>query len=290
MAREIKGRIFLVGCPRSGTTLLQSLLAAHPQIESFPETHLFVSTGRSLRSKVLRRLGFVSPEMHNQLINFLKRIGQEQLCSLLPRHPFLLKDYTRAFNEILDLLTIRKDKSVWAEKTPAHLHYIGEIKQYFPNARFVHIIRSGQEVVASLYEATHKFPHGWDGAYEIDRCINRWNMDIKLSHKCLNQNKHFVVWYDDLVGETEKVLERVCDFIGVEMSRNMLINYRFEVNGLIFPEELWKNRVKEGIRHSEQEKFRHIFTPVQQQYILNRLDEIPKEMIQASHRCCSFGR
>ena len=36
-----KQRIFLVGCPRSGTTLLQSLLAAHPDITSFPESHFF---------------------------------------------------------------------------------------------------------------------------------------------------------------------------------------------------------------------------------------------------------
>ena len=41
---KIKDRIFIVGCPRSGTTLLQSLLAAHPQIHSFPETHFFPNT------------------------------------------------------------------------------------------------------------------------------------------------------------------------------------------------------------------------------------------------------
>ncbi|MGL4503377.1 MAG: sulfotransferase family protein, partial [Planktothrix sp.] len=43
MDQIIKNRIFLVGCPRSGTTLLQSLLAAHPQIASFPESHFFQS-------------------------------------------------------------------------------------------------------------------------------------------------------------------------------------------------------------------------------------------------------
>ena len=39
--RAILSRIFLVGCPRSGTTLTQSLLAAHPMVASFPESHFF---------------------------------------------------------------------------------------------------------------------------------------------------------------------------------------------------------------------------------------------------------
>jgi len=43
MAAGIKTRAFLVGCPRSGTTLLQAMLFAHPEIYSFPETNFFLS-------------------------------------------------------------------------------------------------------------------------------------------------------------------------------------------------------------------------------------------------------
>ena len=38
---KVKERVFIVGVPRSGTTLIQSLLASHPQIETFPESHFF---------------------------------------------------------------------------------------------------------------------------------------------------------------------------------------------------------------------------------------------------------
>jgi hypothetical protein len=48
-------RLFLVGCPRSGTTLLQSLLAAHPQIASFPESHFLLVTKRFTLAQVIHQ-------------------------------------------------------------------------------------------------------------------------------------------------------------------------------------------------------------------------------------------
>ncbi len=46
-------RVFIVGAPRSGTTLLQSMLAAHPRTVSFPETQYFVSSGGLAERRLL---------------------------------------------------------------------------------------------------------------------------------------------------------------------------------------------------------------------------------------------
>src|SRR5271167_4804558 len=61
---EIAGRLFVVGCPRSGTTLLQSLLAAHPSVHSFPETAVF---GRLLKTNIMPDGTFPTVHLRTQL-------------------------------------------------------------------------------------------------------------------------------------------------------------------------------------------------------------------------------
>ena len=99
---KIKKRIFIVGCPRSGTTLLQSLLAAHPLICSFPETHFFPNTVGSSWRKYLK---LASPVAHQKLYAFLDKIGQKDMQNFVPVHGLLLKNYVTAFVKILDELT-----------------------------------------------------------------------------------------------------------------------------------------------------------------------------------------
>lgn len=91
MRDPIQARLFLVGCPRTGTTLIQSLLAAHSQIASFPESHLLLAGGGT-------------------------RWGQ----------------------------------TIWLEKTPLHLLYIKQFEQFIPGVKFIHLLRNGADVVASL--------------------------------------------------------------------------------------------------------------------------------------------
>lgn len=68
---KIEGRFFIVGFPRSGTTLLQSLLAAHPQIASFPESYFFPN---AVEKKGLRILGISSLKAKENLQKFLNNI------------------------------------------------------------------------------------------------------------------------------------------------------------------------------------------------------------------------
>ena len=78
---RIKERIFLVGCPRSGTTLLQSLLAANSKVLSFPETHFF---GHLFYSrKLLSILGIANWRARLRWVQFLKEIGHQESMPFL---------------------------------------------------------------------------------------------------------------------------------------------------------------------------------------------------------------
>jgi hypothetical protein len=66
--------------------------------------------------------------------------------------------YTKAFIKILDEITLENGKSSWLEKTPEHLGQINYIERWVQRAKFIHIIRNGDDVVASLYEVAQKYP------------------------------------------------------------------------------------------------------------------------------------
>jgi hypothetical protein len=142
-------RLFLVGCPRSGTTLLQSLVAAHPQVASFPESHFFT---RIISSRpVLRHLGLASLRARPQFTLLLDLLGRPELRTCLPRLAVSPRQYARAFTTVLDTVAREQHKQAWLEKTPRHLEYIDDISALVSNAKFIHLIRNGADVVASLY-------------------------------------------------------------------------------------------------------------------------------------------
>ena len=118
---QVSGRFFLVGCPRSGTTLLQSLLNAHAEIASFPESNFF-----NMVSKWRSPIGIASltNREKKRITNFLTDIGRPDLDDLIPKKALTYRTYIDSFIMVLDLLTIEQGAKYWLEKTPAHLYRI----------------------------------------------------------------------------------------------------------------------------------------------------------------------
>jgi hypothetical protein len=200
MSDKIKGRIFIVGCPRSGTTLLQSLLAAHPQIASFPETHFFESLAPA--NPLIRSLGMglaSGQRVRRRFKNFLSIINRENMEEYLPSFPLFMSQYASAFVQVLDRITEEQGKSLWIEKTPGNLRQIGLIEKLLEGAQFIHIIRSGSDTVASLYEVTQNHPEVWGYRWTIDECIRQWKEDIEITQIYFSKPNHTLVKYEQLV-------------------------------------------------------------------------------------------
>jgi LPS sulfotransferase NodH len=269
MKETIKGRIFLVGCPRSGTTLLQSLIAAHPQVASFPETHFFFAIGR----KWYHKLGIASRTgaERKRLYQFLDKMDQTAMKQLVPRYSILRKPYIDAFVEILDRLAINQGKPFWLEKTPGHLHYVEFIEKYISNVKFIHILRNGPDVVASLYEIANQYPDEWYYSFDIDQCIARWNGDTKITRQNMHKENHIAVRYEKLVENTEAVLAEVCEFIGVTFRQDMIARHSLTAESLILKDETWKQAVTQEIRNTNTKKFHRVFSEQEREYILGRL-------------------
>jgi hypothetical protein len=270
----IKNRLFLVGCPRSGTTLLQSLLAAHPAVTSFPESHLFQSIWIYRWSRLF---GLASSKGREQLNWFLQEIHQENLQHKLPKNARFMGQYSKVLKEALDCATLSQDKQIWLEKSPEHVRYIRYIEASIPDAKFIHLVRNGSDVVASLYDVTHKHrqPDVWgDEPWELDKCIRHWVRSVEFSSLHLNKPNHILVRYEKLVENSEAVLRELCDFIGTPFYPSMLKDYRKMAEKVVLKNEAWKASVVDPINNANSTKFYQLFSPEQQQYILDNLSVI----------------
>ena len=264
-ASGVAARVFLVGCPRSGTTLLQSLLCAHPQVFSVPETH-FYSLIPS-RSRVLRRLGFARRDAPARFSALLASLG---LPPVTVRSPFV-RDYLRALAAALDAATLRAGKTVWLEKTPRHLLFVDDIARALPGARFVHLVRHGPDVVASLYEVTRDYPEVWGGPRSLEACVERWVRDTAISRRYEDGAGHLTVRYETLTGDPAGSLRDLFAFVGVAFGdaqrADVMAGYADAAVG-VANGEAWKASVRGAIRPSRG-KFSS-FTPERQAYVLGR--------------------
>lgn len=257
--------IFLVGCPRSGTTLLQSLLAAHPLVTSFPESKFFeylIPADRQLA----KQLGLVSRRFRPRMGVFFEEIERPELINELSNSPFA-RAYPKKFAQILDRLTAEQGKQHWVEKTPGHIFYLDDIERYLKQAKFIHLCRAGEDVVASLYDVTHKYPKAWGGRpWGSERCVDLWAQAIDVSRRKQGQANHWILTYENLVADPEMQLQHVCQFIGVEYTPAMVENYSQSAQKWAMS-RVGRN-VETVIQSPKKRKFHKLFDLAQQQKIL----------------------
>ncbi len=185
-----------------------------------------------------------------------------------------MRTYATVFVRALDTATHENARLVWLEKTPRHLHYISHIERYVSNVRFIHLLRNGPDVIASLYQVTHEHPEAWSGARSIDRCLDRWISDARISLAHKNRPSHKLVTYEELVAQPRAVLTGLCDFIQVHFEDEMLREHAEASAQLVTDDEPWKAGVGGALHSANGTKFRKVFDSGQQQYVLGRLAEV----------------
>lgn len=262
-------RCFLIGSPRSGTTLLQSMLASHPAVWSLPETHFFPSVWTA--SRILRVLGIV--ERPADALARLRDLGfDEPRVAEWPASRWT-RTYVKRFVALLDDRARADGRCAWVEKTPRHLHYMSLIGRYVPEPRFVHILRGGAAVVASQYQVTRDHSEAWRGAREVDTCLNRWISDVRISERAIDRPGHQAVLYERLVQDPSRELQRICLFLGMGYDDAMIVNSGERYAGVRVSGSLWTDDVASGIRPVAASRFREVFDESTRAYVMKRIDQ-----------------
>ncbi|HUO10380.1 MAG TPA: sulfotransferase [Phycisphaerae bacterium] len=199
---------FVVGCERSGTTLLAVMIGRHSSIAMMPETHFFLRV-------VPRRLSKESGA-HAELLERFRRSPRAidlefDRAEVLARFSQMPPTYAGLFETLMTMYAERWGKPMGGEKTPFHLLRVPLIVKWFPEARIVGIVRDGRDVVRSIMSAP------WTAHRSLRRHCWKWAQSAELSRRLVREypRNFMLIRYEDLVSEPEKTLRDVDAFLGV---------------------------------------------------------------------------
>lgn len=197
--------LFIVGCPRSGTTWMQLLLAQHPDVVTSQETHLFLSYLRPLMRAWAKE---------EELPADRRRVG---LTSVLDRDQF--RAACIAFTDAVfePIIARRPAAKLVVEKSPGHSQVADQILEILPGAAFVHVIRDPRAVVTSLRAAGRSWGSNWAPANVTDGA-RMWceRVESGLAISRLSE-RYCEVRYAELSRDAAGVLARVCAFLGLSV-------------------------------------------------------------------------
>jgi hypothetical protein len=262
-------RIFIVGCPRSGTTLVQAMLARHPAAFALPETAFFEYLFTDLRCRWGDPSARARPRRPHHRLGFARRGGrrafrrlQHELLGVPVRRaraPWRTRACTRKFVAMLDRMAATAKRTAWVEKTPNHLLYIPEIEAALPEARFIHVIRPGMDVVASLTDAALRFDAYTAFEGSVALWTHRWHHAMQIHRKYVGHPNHHFIFLEDLVRDNAGTWRRLCDFLDLPACTPL---EDAGSQAIAHPEkEPWKQGALAGVPRETERKADELFGP-----------------------------
>jgi hypothetical protein len=177
--------IFIVGCPRSGTTLLRLMLDAHPNIACGPETR-FLRDFEKVTGEHWHRISRFGFPKEYWYAKFAELFGSFQL------------EYAQA-----------KGKSRWADKSPIYTVILPFLLGMFPSAQIVHIIRDVRDVTCS-----HRDTFGYKAALGAPRKWSSFVSEARRVGSTLPATQYHEIRYEALISKTEPTLRTLIEFLG----------------------------------------------------------------------------
>jgi len=209
--------IFIVGSPRSGTTLMRRILDRHPALAICAETHFLPLV--YLRRKAFGDLG----DARNRQRLIAKYLASRPIkksglntAELAERLSREATSYQAMFTSMLTYYADSQRKQRYGEKTPRHALFLDTLCEWFPNAVILHMLRDPRAAVASLQRVP------WASSSVILNA-RRW---LKLNQAARRFHEHpgyLEVRYEALVTDPVSELLKICAFVGEEYSPSMLV-------------------------------------------------------------------
>jgi Sulfotransferase family len=213
--------IFIGGMPRSGTTLLAQLLGSHEEI-AIPPTELGFLRVATFGPDFDPRRPIRSRQ---ELIDHLRHLSAGPIAEwgldedrLIASTDSVELSFRGLFVYVLESFRRSAGKPRVGEKTPLYERHLDVLQEWFPDYRYVQLIRNPIDTLSSAWWRWNDGrPSGWD----VLSWIHEWNRSttIALRRAYADPARHLTVRYEDLVARTEAELARVCAFVDVDPAR-----------------------------------------------------------------------
>jgi len=236
---DCRAPIFIVGSPRSGTTLTAKILGRHSRVFMPAENHFFEDI-------FARRKEFGTPEHSSARIRIRERLvtlygrynqkeEQDRLDKLLaePRIQEQLDssftDYRTILNVFMEIQMQGAEKVRWGNNTPKDLYHIDEILSFYPDAKFIVCVRDVKDFLLS-YKTRWKATSA-DHQSRLRELYHPvissllWKSNVrKLAalSKTIPEGNLMVCKYEALVHNPEQIVRQICQLIGEEFEPDML--------------------------------------------------------------------
>jgi hypothetical protein len=213
--------IFIVGSPRSVTTLLRFMLSSHPKIYIPDETGFI--------PYLLKPSRLEQPLTLDEVERILGRIAELNYLwrNLVPDVPAFYKKLpvpTLAYllDTLYQQIIAPFHASRWGDKTPLYVRHIPTLRTIFPAAQFIHVIRDGRDATLSAQKKWGLSQHWYMDNYYL---LKNWVNNVTIGQKSgayLSTDQYLEICYEQLVCSPDEILQQVCEFLGEEYDSAML--------------------------------------------------------------------
>jgi len=195
--------IFIVGLPRSGTTLIEQILSAHKLVFGAGE------------------LNYLRQIINNHFIQDNKLLSQK------------ISDYSSSQENIINdeyikyLNNLDKDSFIVTDKAPQNFVWIGFIKVFFPNAKIIHSKRNYKDIFLSNYKNNFA-SNDMDWSYDSDDILKYFNFYFEHMRFWKKKCENFIydINYEDIVNNSEHEIRKLLNYCELDWDENCLNHHQ----------------------------------------------------------------
>ncbi|PNQ73292.1 hypothetical protein C1T31_07165 [Hanstruepera neustonica] len=257
--------LFIIGSPRSGTSMFRMMLSSHESIVVPPECG-FIQWWYE-KYKDWNKSSSQSERMLNDFLTDLKTSKKIETWGLdfKALKLLIIEESPVSYSQLMNMVILQyafqngKKPSVLGDKNNYYIDYLRFLKQTYPNAKFLVIIRDPRDVVCSYLnvnslqtssEYKPKFPN------TIKEMSLDWyskNMKIAEFLESINPSTYKIVKYEDLLSQPELELEKCTNLLDLEFEYSMMDFYKNNME----PSELldWKKKTNQQLDKNNTQKY-----------------------------------
>jgi sulfotransferase family protein len=183
--------IFVGGCPRTGTTLLYSILTSHSRIYLGLESGLLA--GNQDLDHLARRLEVPRSTLEDAL--------SQSYC---------VPDFIQ---RVLTGIMKQRGRVRWGDKSPMNVAFVDRLFAWFPNGRFIHVIRDGRDAACSLRTWSMRNGIRETVTHPWSQCVAQWVASTRQGLRWRTDSRYYELKYESLIESPERTIEELLQWL-----------------------------------------------------------------------------